>query len=101
LCLQQKNQQNALISIQSLGIDVEVNRGLLPSYYFTNYLTRNSKKRHKSNKFLLRMAIINNFSKHLVTLLVRGYPQLCLKRDNHGKIPLHYACEGKTLNFIS
>jgi ankyrin repeat protein len=117
-----KINKNAFISIQSLisvypeGIDVEDIHGLLPSDYlttyinhghlpshngFANYLTRNSKRRHKSIKFLLHMAILNNFSKHLVTLLVRGYPQLCLKRDNHGKIPLHYACEGKALNFIS
>jgi ankyrin repeat protein len=95
-----KINKNALISIQSLisvypeGIDVEDNHGLLPSHYlttninygqlpshyFTNYPTRNSKKGHESNKFLL--------------------PQLCLKRDNHGKIPLHYACEGKTPNSI-
>jgi hypothetical protein len=95
-----KINKNALISIQSLisvypeGIDVEDNHGLLPSHYlttninlgqlpshyFTNYPTRNSKKGHESNKFLL--------------------PQLCLKRDNHGKIPLHYASEGKTPNSI-
>lgn len=96
-----KLNKNSLISIQSLisaypeGIDVEDDSGFLPSHYLTKYLTSKSMKGHKNNQFLLHMAVIKNFSKHLVTLLVRGYPQLCLKRDNHGKIPLHYACEGK------
>jgi hypothetical protein len=115
----------SLISVYPERIDVTDNHGLLPSHYLTKYLTeghlrphlrpffldlgcvpshfyviQNNKKVHKSNKFLLHMAVINNFSKHVVTLLVRGYPQLCLKRDNRGKIPLHYACEGKTPSSI-
>jgi hypothetical protein len=93
--------KNALISIQSLisvypeGIDAEDGYGKSPSDYLSSSINHG---RHKSNKFLLHMAIRKNFSKNLVTLLVRGCPQLCMKRDNNGKIPLHYACEGKTPN---
>ncbi len=82
-----------LISVYPEAIDVEDNDGFLPSHYLTDYLKRNVKKRHKNNRFLLHMARTNNYSKHLVTLLVRDFPQMCLKRDNHGKISLHYACK--------
>jgi hypothetical protein len=93
--------KNSLISIQSLisvypeGIDERDYDGFLLSHYLTNYLTSTSMKGQKSNKYLLHIAIVKSFSEHLGTLLVRGYLQLCLKRDNHGKISLHYACEGK------
>jgi len=62
--------KNALISIQSLisvypeGIDVEDGYGNSPSDYLSSSINHG---RHKSNKFLLHMAIRKNFSKNLVT----------------------------------
>jgi ankyrin repeat protein len=89
-----------LISAYPEAINVKDNDGFSPPHYLSYYLQYIDNYRHKNNRFLLHMAIRNNCSKHLVTLLVRGFPHLCLKRDKHGKIPLHYACEGKTANFV-
>ena len=42
--------------------------------------------------FLLHKAIRNKNSIHLVLLLLRAFPESCLLRDVHGRIPFHYAC---------
>jgi ankyrin repeat protein len=44
------------------------------------------------NHLGLNKTITNKFALYLLKLLVDSFPQLCLKQDDHGMTPLHYAC---------
>jgi hypothetical protein len=42
--------------------------------------------------FLLHKATINGLSVHLVKLLILAFPESGTTQDEHGMVPLHYAC---------
>lgn len=40
----------------------------------------------------LKDAVINGLSVHVVTLLLKAFPESCATPDENGNLPLHYAC---------
>lgn len=75
------------------SIDVKDLMGTTPPTYLSKafHSVRSSKQ-----AYLLHDAIIGGYSIHLSRLLLTAFPESYKKRDNSGKIPLHYACSTKT-----
>lgn len=82
-----------LLSAYPESIDVEDVMGTAPP----NYLSKAFHSVRSNEKaYLLHDAIIGGYSIHLLRLLLAAFPEGYKKRDNNGKIPLHYACSTKT-----
>jgi ankyrin repeat protein len=80
------------------GIDIKDTFNYLPSTYLKSLVDS-----IQSNEcsFLLHNAITGGFSKHLLKLLLRAFPESCIKQDNKGMIPLHHACASTAPQFAS
>jgi ankyrin repeat protein len=92
---------NLVISAYPEAIDEKSENFGFPSDYLTYEHRELIMHCDDRNHLGLHKTITNKFSPHLLKLLVNSFPQLCLKRDDHGMTPLHYACSSNSPTFFS
>jgi hypothetical protein len=50
---------------------------------------------------LLRKAVAEGFSVHLVKLLLEAFSESCMIQDSDGMVPLHHACKKQTADWVN
>jgi ankyrin repeat protein len=89
-----------IISAYPEALDEKSKNIGFPSDYLTDGLREFTIGCDDRNHLGLHKTITNKLSPHLLKLLVNSFPQLCLKQDDHGMTPLHYACSSDSPNFF-
>jgi hypothetical protein len=88
---------NLLISAYPQGIDAKDIDENVPSYYLKEAVSECNGTEHL---YLLHKAVKAGLSIHLVNLLLQGFPESCITKDNDGMVPLHHACASQALEQI-
>ncbi len=91
------NRLNFLVSAYPEGINEKDIDGKFPSCYLKVGVLESN---YTEPLYLLHDAVKSRLSTHLIKLLVQAFPESCTTKDNDGMVPLHYACTGRSSNFL-